>query len=111
MWADVGEYNNNSCFNGATIPGTTIPVRPLELANPLCWMTLHDFMHDELAKAAMKDPVGIAMVAGKVINYNYYFGPIAEYFVLGGGVLQHYIFDTHEAFTYYTAVKHGLFNP
>ena len=38
--------------------------------------------------------------------------PIAQYFVSGSGALGNdsYIFDTHGAFTYYTAVKYNLFN-
>ncbi len=111
-WEDVDAYYNNSCFNGETLPGTSFPADLSQAANPLRWMTLYDFMHDEVAKAAMGDVVGMAMVAGKVLNFNYFFGPIALFFVGGSGqlIFESYVFDTHEAFTYYTAVKLGLFN-
>jgi hypothetical protein len=38
-----------------------------------------------------------------------YFSFIAEFFVSGSELLHDYIYNAHHAFTYYTAVKHGLF--
>lgn len=104
------EYYNNSCYSGLTIVGTFIPVNPIDAMNPLSWMTLHDFFHDEVALAAMGDIEAGLMVASKAGNY--YFGPIAVFFVAGSGLplLHDYINDAHHPFTYYTAVKLGLFN-
>jgi hypothetical protein len=76
-------------------------------------MTLYDFSHNVVAKAAMGNTLARLELVSKAENY--FFGPIARFFVGGGGVpipisiFQNYIFDTHHAFTYYTAVKYGLF--
>ena len=102
------EYYNNSCYSGLTIVGTFIPVNPIDAMNPLSWMTLHDFFHDEVALAAMGDKVAGLQVASKTGNY--YFGPIASFFV-SGQAINKYINDAHHPFTYYTAVKLGLLGP
>lgn len=43
------------------------------------------------------------------------YGKIARFFILGSDardwpIFQDYIYNTHCAFAYYTAVKYGLFN-
>ena len=105
-WANLEEYYNNSCYSGSTLSGTAIPVNPTDALNPLSWTTLYKFFHDEVAKAAMGDIVAGIQVALKAENY--YFGPISSFFV-SGQVINKYINDAHSPFTYYTAVKRGLF--
>jgi hypothetical protein len=109
-WDNVQEYYNNSCYTGTTVLGTATPANLIDAANPLNYMTLHDFFHDELAKAAMGCVYESGLVAAKALNY--YFGPISTFFIAGSDLpkMQNYIYNNHHEFTYYTAVKYGLFN-
>ena len=75
--------------------------------------TLYTFLRGMVAPAAMKKFIGqlsIFVESRGLVDTAYV--PIAQYFVSGSGALGYdsYIFDTHGAFTYYTAVKYNLFN-
>lgn len=107
-WEDVEEYYNNDCYTGPTIPGTPIPITPALALLPINRMTLYEFFHNEVALAATGDPLASVLVLGRSLNSNYFFTPIAVFFVQGQAIYN-YIPDTHHAFTYYTAVKYGLF--
>ena len=71
--------------------------------------TLYLYFRDVVATAAMGTSIAILKDCGNVDISIY--TPIAQFFVQGSGILlwQDYIYDTHHAFTYYTAMTYGLF--
>ena len=81
--------------------------------NPLSEkITLYQYFREHVALAAMNDTA--AKIALFLNQFSYFtnsnFKQIAQYFVDGSEMFLNYIENAHHAFTYYTAVKYGLFN-
>jgi len=72
------------------------------------YTTLYDFFRNTVASAAMGESIdGLFTTALTGQEYQ----TIAFFFISGSGKLwfDDYIYDAHHAFTYYTAIKYGLF--
>lgn len=72
--------------------------------------TLYKFFRNLVAKSAMGDMVSGMAVAQKASDGVY--GEIARFFIGGSGIggSKHYIGDTHEMVTYYSAIKNDCFD-
>lgn len=75
--------------------------------------TLYTFFRNIVAPAAMGDGVAGYKLLCETDSATYtYYTTIARYFVSGSNAIffgVDYIYDTHSPFTYYSAVKYGLF--
>ena len=74
--------------------------------------SIYGFMRSHVAPAAMGDMAQGAYLLTLIANGGPAFAPIAAYFVKGSNVFffgVDYIYTAHCPFTYYTAVKCGLF--
>ena len=74
--------------------------------------TLYTFFREKVAPAAMGDTAaGIYLVGEVAAIYPSIYYPIALFFASGSGsfIMADSIYNAHCAFTYYTAMKYGLF--
>ena len=70
--------------------------------------TLYHFFREVIAPAAMGEVMGYINIA-PFMNVSGIFNRIASFFVHGSAI-RNYIYFGHHAFTYYSAIKHDLFN-
>lgn len=73
------------------------------------YITLYNFFRDIIAPAAMEVDGSSLGVIAPIINPESDYKYIASFFV-NGSAISDSIYFGHHAFTYYTAIKYGLFN-
>jgi hypothetical protein len=80
---------------------------------PLIKTTLYKFFRNVVAPAAMEGKMGMAALGAEAIKLlGSDYAPIARFFIAGNAnapFMSKRIYHTHVAFTYYDAIKHGLF--
>ncbi|MDR3288649.1 MAG: leucine-rich repeat protein [Peptococcaceae bacterium] len=100
--------NNVMSYVGGRWKSTSEYYNHYYLTAPFASLTLHGFFRDYVALAAMDRPSNVMAQLGvaSAAAGNSVYGPVAYYFVAGSKA---YINDTHQAFTYYAALKAGAF--